>query len=206
MEAAAPAEAPAGAPAAVPATSSVDALIQACLNPPTPSENAEAQERDKFAAMARAAVGERPAILRPLQRRLGWTPDNTIRVEQSVTPSMLQALGAELMSMPALTPAGMLDRTRSMPADVVLPNASNGSVPAPAPPALSLVPQPPMSHIAMMEGGSFVTAAQREKEADRLHKSQVAVRQCLSMPTEDQATKRRAPRPKLQPKLPPRLE
>ena len=194
MEAAAPAEAPAGAPLPGGTSSSagaVDALIQACLNPPTPSENAEAHERDKFAAMARAAVGERPAILLPLQRRLGWTPDNTIRVEQSVTPSMLQALGAELMSMPAAPPAG-LDRTRSMPADVVLPNASNGSVPAPAPPALTLVPQPPMSHIAMMEGGSFVTAAEREKEADRLHKSQVAVRQCLSMPTEDQATKRRA--------------
>ena len=155
----------------------IDQLIQFCLNPPAPvaGDGSEKEAMQKFIALARASVRMRPEVGQELQRHVGWLGDG-VRPGQSVSPTVMSSLAAKLMALPASTPDTnhMLARVRSMPSGVQLPAGGGGL-------ALNLNP-----------ASNFVSTEDRREQADRLHKAQVAVRQCLNMPTEEQATKRRA--------------
>ena len=161
------------------ALSAVDQLIEWCNDPPTvaPNDGTESEALKQFVGLARAAVRSRPDVSALLQTHVGWLGDS-VRPGQSVSPQVLQSLSSALMTLPDAMPAGMLARVRSMPSGVQLPAGS-----AQAGGGLSLT---------LAEESQFVSSEQRGKQANRLHQAQLAVRRCLNMPTEEQATKRRA--------------
>eukprot|EP01043_Picozoa_sp_COSAG02_P076105 COSAG02_NODE_16009_length_1121_cov_1.471624_1_plen_350_part_01 len=167
-----------GAP---PGLSAVDQLILFCNLPPTVvgGNTSESDALKQFVSLARAAVQARSDISPLLQERVGWLGD-TVRPGQSVSPQVLQSLSSALMTLPDEPPAGMLARVRSLPSGVQLP--AGGGQPGGGLPLTS----------APAQESQFVSSEERKRQADRLHQAQLRVRRCLNMPTEEQATKRRA--------------
>jgi uncharacterized membrane protein YgcG len=160
--------------------SPVDKLIEFCNSPPTPVEGntSETDAMREFVQLARAATRSRLDVSPLLQKWVGWVGEG-IKPGQSISPQVLLTLSSSLMTLPDDPPGG-LARMRSMPSGVQLPTGAAGR-------GLSLALTPEQANQSQ-----FVSTEERERQADRLHKAQVAVRHCLNMPTEEQATKRRA--------------
>jgi hypothetical protein len=143
----------------------VTRLIEFCLRPPQVASDAEeASALLLFETLAKAAVAEAPAIVATLQVFVGWKHDGAaVPPGQSVSPSTLENLAAQLMSH------GSGDTTSSVPGAPSVPLRSSrdgnlSSLPLSAPPS-----------VIKPDEGSFVSAQERTVEA-RYTQLSVAIR------------------------------